>query len=241
MHLRRDSRTTQSALPLKAHLHHFLKSLCSYTSHGDYQSYLSGLPLPFTNVLLNTPAENQWSAAIEAQLAQIAHPFCWYFDENSEFKEALLARGFQDAGLFKGVIGPIGDYPESEYEIGTPGEMMEVLSPIFDLEGSGFEALLHHPNQYNYLIRRGGTPVTALTAFEHEGIVSIWNVASLSHVRNKGLATSLWRAALQQAKKRDCTMSVSYLMAEGNAHGICEKLGMKTAWEFNSMYHMKVD
>src|SRR5205823_2105223 len=73
---------------------------------------LSGVPTPILNAVIGHPKSSNWESCIEEQLKcfkQAKLPFIWYVDEMiaPEHKKKMFDYGFQDIGIFKGVIGPL--------------------------------------------------------------------------------------------------------------------------------------
>lgn len=220
--------------------------------------YISGIPSPFLNAVLGTP-EGDAEAIIEQQLVcfnKIKIPFIWYIDETSDsnFKNKLLEQGFQDIGIFRGVIGPLDQsIPDPEIlesctiELvkteASMDEFAELVCTIFEIHGESKNlykkglwklANTEPPTMFHWLARKEGEAVSAISTFIEGPIVSFWNGASLPAVRRRGFSTAIRRIALQDAVSRGCRFGTSYLMSEGLALGICNQLGYETKWRFNA-------
>lgn len=251
---------------LKNHFNRFFSVYCSSEVKLSASSeivdglhrHVSGIASPFLNAIVEVP-EGDSAANLEKQLLyfnKIKVPFIWYIDETSAatFKEKLLARGFQDIGIFQGVIGPL-DKPLSDPEMldGCAVELVktekamhefaELVCPIFEIQGesktlytNGLWKLANaaSPTTCHWIARKEGVVVSAISTFIEGPIVSFWNGASLPAVRRQGFSTAIRKIALQDAVSRGCRFGTSYLLSEGLALGICNQLGYETKWRFNA-------
>lgn len=230
-----------------------------FESKNGIKRCLSGIPVPYHNAILGTPAKENGDSSIEEQLhffnkAQM--PFVWYINESSDplFKRNLLKRGFKDAGIFRGVIGLLNKPLHAlEAQEGVTLEMVEddesmdefndLVCNTFGICGASkymFKKVLwkaskneNHP-MFHWLARKEGVAVSALSTLIEGNVVSFWNGATLPEFRRQGLSTALRCLALQAALARGCHLGASYLMAEGLAYGICSTLGFQTQWKFNA-------
>ncbi len=229
-----------------------------FENKGGIQRCLSGIPVPYNNAILGCPEEKLWDMCINEQVHYFNDakmPFIWCLDEesNPEFKKKLLDHGFQDGGIFRGVLGildrpipnpevPDGCTLELVEDESVMDEFNEVICNTFGIQGVSkdlykkvlWEATQHeqHP-MFHWLARKEGKAVSAVSTLIEGNVVSFWNGASLSEVRRQGLSLALRRLALKDATSKGCRIGVSYLMSEGLAFGICTKLGYQTKWRFN--------
>lgn len=229
----------------------------AFEQTNGIQRCLSGIPVPFHNAVLGCPKESLWNSCIEEQIHYFNEanmPFVWYVDEESsfEFKEKLLAHGFQDGGVFRGVIGildksfssaqaPKGCTLELVKDEVTMNEFNELVCSTFGFEGTSkglFKQAMwdainsdQHP-MFHWIAKKDGKVVSALSTLIHGNVVSFWNGASLPEVRRQGISTALRHLALEDAISKGCNIGISYLMSEGLAFGICSKLGYQTRWHF---------
>lgn len=229
------------------------------TAEGPYRC-LSGIPVPYYNGLIGSPASGNSHRLVEEQLAYFAAakvPFIWYVDEASDsyFKNVLLSYGFQNGGVFRGVIGTLNrPQPPIEKAAGITLELVtdeialdefnEIVCEVFHFEGVSKEfhkkALQSAANQgdglkmYHWIARKNGKAVSTLSTLLQGKIASVWSGASLPEVRHQGIYTALRHFAMQDAIAKGCELGVSYLMAEGLAFGICSRLGYETRWRFNA-------
>lgn len=245
---------------LKSHFSHFYSILAKsklipnaiFENSDGVQRCLSGIPVPYHNAVFGCPKKTIWDKCIQEQVSYFRDakmPFVWYFDKesDSEFKKELLDRGFQDCGVFRGVIGildksiPAPVVPQDcTIELvsneSAMNEFNDLVCATFGLQGSAkdlFQRALCNENMFHWLARKDGKAVSALTTCIEGDVVSFWNGASVPEIRRQGLSTALRRLALKDATAKGCRMGVSYLMAEGLALGICSKLGYETKWRFN--------
>jgi hypothetical protein len=235
----------------------------SYEKIGSLERYFSGLPtINFNAVIgwLKNPQE--YDACITEELQFFGStPFFWYVDEDAtfEFKEALKKHGFIDAGIFRGVMGPL-DAPIASTSIAddcvlemvedekTMEEFNDLVCRVFDLGSPTKEAykeMLWNLTQekdrqwYHWVARKQGRVVSAVSTMIQDGIVSFWNGASEPELRKHGLSTALRRYSLQHAMANGAGFGSSYLMSEGLAFGICSKLGYTTKWRFHAFVSPK--
>jgi hypothetical protein len=233
----------------------------AFETDNGMERFLSGVASPFFNGVIGCPLANDWDKRIDEQLAYFNKanvPFVWYLDEESspEFKQKLIERGFQDGGIFRGVIGSLDkpipnpevsdDYIlESVQDEATMDEFNELVCSTFGVQGVNkelYKKILWNGTKskqrpmFHWIARKQGKIVSALTTFIEGDMVSFWNGASLPEVRCQGVSTALRRFALQAAVSRGCRIGASYLMSEGMALGICSKLGYEPKWRFNVFF-----
>ncbi len=228
-----------------------------YEKAGDLERYFSGLStINFNAVMGWLKDPKEYDARIEEELKFFGNtPFFWYVEEeaSSEFKEALKKHGFVDAGIFRGVIGPLdmsvasATIPEDcvlemVQDEKTMEEFNDLVCSVFAIGPTkdAYREILWNLAQekerqwYHWVARKQGKVVSALSTMIRDGIVSFWNGASSPELRKQGLSTALRRYSLQHAIARGARFGSSYLMAEGLAFGICSKLGYKTKWRFHA-------
>lgn len=220
---------------------------------------LVGIPHVFLNAVFSYPEiSDSWDESIQEQLdffGQANVPFVWYVDEegSSDFKQKLIDHGFQNAGVFRGVVGPLnrsipdpvvpeGCSIELVQDLATMNEFNDLVCATFGMEGVSKEMYLtmswnaatsNPPVFYHWLMRKDGQPVAAVSTMIQGDLVSFWNGATLPEVRRHGFSTAIRYTALKDAIAKGCHWGSSYLMAEGMAFGICSKLGYQTKWRFD--------
>jgi hypothetical protein len=182
-------------------------------------------------------------------------PFVWYVDENGnqELKQRLIQHGFENEGVFQGVIGFL-NHPMSATEIPndctlelvqdekTLDEFNELVSATFGINGPNkdlFKTVLSQkannaePKMFHWIARKQGKVVAALSTLIEGHIVSLWNGATSFENRRSGLCTALSCLAIQDAMSRGCEIGISYLMSDALAMGISQQLGGEIQWRFN--------
>lgn len=229
-----------------------------YEKMGELERYFSGIPIVnFNSVVGWVKDPKKVASCIEQELKFFGDtPFFWYVEEdaNPEFKEALKKYGFVDAGIFRGVLGPL-DMPvpsspipddctlEMVQDEKTMDEFSDLVCNIFAIDGAGktaYKEIMWNVTQekdrqwYHWVVRKQGKVVSAVSTMIQDGVVSFWNGASLPELRKLGLSTALRRFSLQHAMANGARFGSSYLMSEGLAFGICSKLGYKTKWRFHA-------
>ncbi|MFA8299698.1 MAG: GNAT family N-acetyltransferase [Hyphomicrobiales bacterium] len=162
----------------------------------------------------------------------------------------LSQEGFVSAGEYTGLIHNITDdrykceYPEgvkvrvvdsqSDYHIfsnlltktfksplSIHQEFAEMFNP-FTFQSP----LTHYIGYYNH------EPVSAITSYINGSQVGLYNGATLPEFRNKGIFTTLFSVALNDAKERNCKTAVGQLMGKKMAGGVTTKFGFKEVCYF---------
>lgn len=211
------------------------------TTSDGATNYLSHIPVPYYNAVFGTPNNDE---CIQKQIAYFQKekmPFVWYLDEGSPAKQKLLDHGFQDAGIFQGVMGPLHDIPASEidYELvkdeSALDEFTDIVCSVFEIEAKADlkRIFSQAKNMCHWLARKDGRAVSTLSTLIDGEMVSFWNGATLPEYRKQGLSTALRHIALRDAISKGCKTGASYLMSEGMALGICTKLGFEPKWRFH--------
>lgn len=117
-------------------------------------------------------------------------------------------------------------------------EFASLICPIFGITGNAADqyeqALWKEPRVYNWVLKKDGKVISALSTFIDGFVVSVWNVATDPAFRRQGYSTELWKEALNQAILKGCRISMTYLISEGMAFGICKGLGYETKWQFHA-------
>ncbi len=209
---------------------------------------VAGYHMPYCNMVMGEPKGNQ-DTLIQEQIDFFkSHnlPFVWYVDIGATpaFKEKLESYGFKDTGIFKGVSGPLGTIAPVDSEIAieevqddkTMDAFISVIGDMFNLQGAdreSYKQAMKHEKIRNFVVKKEGKVVSCLSTLTDGNFISFWNGATLPEYRKQGLSTALRRYVLHNRPK-NCTQGASYLMAEGMALGICEKLGYTTKWQFHA-------
>lgn len=212
--------------------------------------YLSGMNNPHTNMVMGLPKAD-WGTEIQKHQAffkQHNVPFVWYIDEKASdlFKEKLIEHGFTLEGVFQGVIGPLDKHyevptlaPNCSLELvqdeASLSECIQLISEVFQIDAAQYKKAMLRPNTlFHWVAKVDGKVVSCVTTLLDGGVVSFWNGATAAQCRRQGLSTALRKLALNHAIAHGCHTGTSYLMAEGLALGICNKLGYKTKWRFQT-------
>lgn len=229
-----------------------------YEDENELRS-LTGINFPFYNIVYLKNEKGDLSTLIKSRMHtfhQRKLPFMWLVDENEQnhLREQLIQHKFVDVGILKGIMGPleqqvdIGSLPNS-YNIEKVSnydqisELSLCMGKVFSMEtgvvdnvtdvcwslSKGWNSPMH-----SWMIRYEGQVVSTVSIFVQGDVASFWNGSTFNEHRNKGLCTHLAKIAANEAYNLGCTKICSYLMADGMARGICEKLGMETLWRFNA-------
>ena len=112
----------------------------------------------------------------------------------------------------------------------------ELICQCFHIEGASQEyykkAMWGKKELFHWAAKVDGKVVSCVTTLIDGSAASFWNGATCESFRHQGLSTALRKMALNHAISKGCHTGISYLMAEGLALGICNKLGFQTKWRF---------
>ncbi len=253
---------------LRQHYHLFYKILANtqiipearWETVNGVNRCLSGVNLPYYNAVMGVPnPSGEWDQCITQQLYDFKAyhiPFVWYVDEEAspEFKEKLVAHGFKDAGILRGVIGSLNasisipKVPENYvWEEVRDEQNMEAfndcLCEVFGFQGEDKAAskrILGKANQgenplmFHWVAKKEDRVVSTISTLIQGDTVSFWNGATIPHERRQGISSALRCVALQHAMARGCRVGMSFLLVQGMALGICTKLGYQTKWRFHA-------
>lgn len=222
----------------------------SFVQVGNLSTVTSSSSLYYNNAVIDRVIEDNstWDQCIQKQCdhyASLGVRFVWYVDVevNPAFYEQITMRGFQDVGVFQGVMGNLGKLPQLNMAdhctlvcVETDEQMQhynKLTSTVFGSDS--IEIPLLQSNTYHFLAYVDNKPVSAVSLYIEGDLVSFWNGVTLLEYRKKGLSTALRCYALQLATSKGCTTGISYLMATSGAVGICKKiLGYETHWEYRT-------
>jgi len=244
---------------LKTHFHEYFALFCENSRQVDgLYRYVMDIPSPSLNAVLGTVAAHADDRIAQelSYFKQKKLPFIWYVDEGSDasFQAKLIEHGFQDIGIFRGVMGPLDQQVTEQAipagcaieQVTTPEameEFNELISCAFGIDDASkhlFKQKLWNLAQadkaqiYLWLGRKNGVAVSALSTFVEGPLVSFWTAASDPSIRQQGFCTAVLKTALKDAIGRGCTFGASYLAAPGLAFGICTQLGYEPKWEFHA-------
>jgi ribosomal protein S18 acetylase RimI-like enzyme len=117
-------------------------------------------------------------------------------------------------------------------------EFASLICPVFGITGDAADqyeqALWKESKVYNWVLKKDGKVISALSTFVDGSVVSVWNVATDPAFRRQGYSNELWKEALNRAILKGCRTSMTYLTSEGMAFGICKGLGYETKWQFHA-------
>lgn len=242
----------------------FIPAAGTRVKEGVFQ-FLSGSDFPFQNCVRGCHQDEQsWDRLIQQQITdfhQANVPFVWLVDEsaNPKFKEKLIQYGFKDGGILKGVIGdcqavqapmemPKGIDFERVTDQATLKAFNEVISAAFGMNPIGklfYEQFSWKASQwdgpklYHWVAKKEGKVVATISSLIDGNTVSFWNGATLPEFRSQGICTALSHLAIEHALSKGCTFGMSYMMAEGLAMGISQKLGGLVKWRFHAFLSPK--
>ncbi|MBS1707496.1 MAG: GNAT family N-acetyltransferase, partial [Armatimonadetes bacterium] len=92
-------------------------------------------------------------------------------------------------------------------------------------------------NVFHVLARVGGHPASTCTAFVHEGVVGIYDVATVEDLRRQGAAAAAIDFALLRARDMGCKTAI--LQAHKRSVGLYDRLGFRETGMFQSLYYSR--
>jgi len=87
------------------------------------------------------------------------------------------------------------------------------------------ESHLDDPAVAHYVVYSDGIPASCATVAFHDGLASIWNVATRRRFRRRGFAKAIMKAVLEDIWARGCAGST--LMASSSGRPLYEQLGFR--------------
>lgn len=205
----------------------------------------TGIDYPFLNVVYGEGAD------IDEQSKYFRNKnvsYAWYIEPDAkEFKQKLSDKDFQFIGTFQALIGDLEYHDETSsldgYSVklvddeSSMHEFSQLVCKIFEMQDvAGYhEALwrLANDKMYHWIFYKDDMPVSTLSTCIDGDFVSFWNGSTLAEYRNQGITTKLSQIAINHAIDEGCQKGLTYLMADGMAFGISEKLGGKIKWKFD--------
>lgn len=176
-------------------------------------------------------------------------PFVWWWlssnDIPSDIQISLDHHGFQGLGIYNCLALNLKDIEpqqmndkveivrinnENEYK-----HYIDIISEVFQVSDSVKNDFFVMLNSYgddklfqHYLGYYEDKPVTVLTSYIKDKVAGLYSGATLPGFQKLGLCTAIGQYALTDAKKADCELAITQLMAPGMAQGICDKIGFKS-------------
>jgi ribosomal protein S18 acetylase RimI-like enzyme len=199
------------------------------------------------------------AAAADARLAAVLAPYrsrgaplAWLVHPTSapaDLRDRLAAQGLRRGEIVKGMTlrldslpPPAPPPPGVDVFEGTASEVddwMRLVSWRYDLPADTAATLeglyrlaIGDPDRRTrwWGARRGEHPLSKAVLHTADGVAGIYGVATVEEGRGLGLASLLTLVALEEAKRRGCTLAV--LHATPMAAGLYERLGFETACDF---------
>ena len=173
-------------------------------------------------------------------------PFIWWTSSKN-----LEKKGFQFGGILKGIALDISN----ERKLNPPAASLlrvriisakEDLSAFASIAVKGFgmnlglleqfqavhTAGMENGEQVHFLALFEDVPVGTATLSTSDSSAGIWNLATLSEYRKRGVGTALVASALAEAKKLHYKHVMAILMPKRMAWGLFSKLGFKEVCPF---------
>ena len=106
-----------------------------------------------------------------------------------------------------------------------PGDVADVIDAAYGWQGLRRALVRWHDGYHPYLALADGRPAAALAVHDRDGDAHVTLVGTLEAARGRGLATSLMRRALADARERGCTTTT--LVATKMGHPVYARLGYR--------------
>jgi GNAT superfamily N-acetyltransferase len=107
----------------------------------------------------------------------------------------------------------------------APGDVADVLAPVYGWDTAARALVRWHPGYHPYLALADGRPAVTLAVHDHDGDAHVTLVGTLEAARGRGLATLLLRRALADARDRGCTTTT--LVATKMGRPVYARLGYR--------------
>jgi GNAT superfamily N-acetyltransferase len=236
----------------------FGRSSCSELSAGPHLSWLlTGVPDYFLNVVFRTRLPSRRPGdlideTLEHFRSRNVQKLSWWAESETpraELDQQLLSRGltFKEGGT-----GMAADLMELAEEVRPapgltirPVEDKTALRQWVHIMRVGFETpeyaegrlfdlfadVAFEPPIKGYLAVLNGQPVGTAQLFLSAGVAGIYNVTTLPEARGQGVGAAVTRAALLEARRRGCRISI--LQASHLGYPVYLRLGFKDYGKLN--------
>lgn len=225
-----------------------LQDQCLWLNSGTHNPFFNGVidyAQDFTRLsALLTKAKNDFNR----------RPCSWWYLADDllsiEAQQILNKHKFYSAGKFSGIKLLI---EAMNTEIIVPNEISikkvktrqdcqifyDIFFEVFQMAGimkiefqKMLDSLLCNENYSGYIGFYENKPVGVASSFIIDEVVGLYNAATLTHARNKGVGTALQLQRIKDAKAKGCRLAVAQLMAKNMAGGIAKRLGFSTLCQF---------
>lgn len=222
---------------------------------GDLH-YVSGISFPlFNGIFCQQSFEEQ--KLNHSYLSQVMDffkekqvPYCWWWLNQTELPTSLIEQlnnnDFVTPGDFDGVSVALSDVEFANLNVDEDikiveateadafADFMSILQQVFEFSddvnsdlSNVLTAIGAGKGFAHYLAYYQDTPAAILTAYTKDNSVGLYNGATLTEFRNKGLCSGLAKRALSDAIKQGSELAVGQLMPSSFAAGLLEKIGFK--------------
>jgi GNAT superfamily N-acetyltransferase len=202
---------------------------------------LSDVPFPLFNSVLRARLDpGRVEAAIDRAIARCRRrevPLLWWTGPST--RPADLEARLADRGLYEehavGMAADLGTLPAERpargvvtvERVGSRSVLecwCEVLCGAFEMPGFVGDAFLgltmalgldDHAPLRHYLARLDGRPAGTCSVFFGAGVAGLYDVGTVAGARERGVATTVTRAAMDDARRRGCTTAVLHATPDG--------------------------
>lgn len=213
----------------------------------DYVGYLTNLPAPlFNGVIQKNSAALRDLDKQTLFFLKSALPFAWWIDpavHPVEDGKMLEGRELNSAGTYTGIAAPAKTFAIPKMPGITVREVTnlndlaiwgKILGPNFGFDDPFMEKYCHMVKEFgpgkpyrHYLGYLNNKPVGCISLYGANGISGIWNLAVMPEARQKGVATMMTVACMNEAAKQGYPLVVAILMAGKMASALFGKFGFK--------------
>jgi len=215
-------------------------------------SFASGYASPIFNGIFmkeNTDSDVDYLKSTVTLLKERNLPFLyWYLADTfppASFQKTLDNIGLTFVGTFKGIALDLENYrtlatektiksPENEAEFSAYINIMTNCFAFDEPTKFAMTKVLSQDNFIHYLAYENNQAVSVLTSYIKEGVVGIYNVATLPEKRNQGFCTALLNKTLQNARALGCHTAIAQLDPDNMAISLFQKTGFKEVSVFNA-------
>lgn len=211
-------------------------------------AYLSGYATPIFNTIFVEGYKSDDASNVLSQISTFKDsnlPFmCWYLDDKllpSFLHDEFAKNGLTYVGNFKGIalkltqpfsVNSACNIAEA-FNDDTFDQYMVVMAQVFsfsEADKSAMSEVLRKESRpetsyKHYVAYEGQVPVAVLTACVNNGVLGVYNMATLPAFRKKGFAEALVKQAVNDAIQEKASTAVAQLSPGNMASHIFRKLG----------------
>lgn len=219
--------------------------LLTDTSTSDVLSVHSDIPFPMFNAVgharFGADAERR-TREVAAEFIDRGLPWLWWLTPSGNApgtEEVLTGLGLHHQPI-PGMHRPLDEAPAVPLPDGVTLELVPASDTAFIdtlLAGFGMPELVREPlarleevfapgDYVSLLARLDGVPVGCGSGFVHDGVLGVYNIATLEEARGRGIGYAVTAALLAEGRRRGCRHTVLHATEAGRP--VYERLGFET-------------